>query len=86
MEEQPIIDKLFTKGMAKQMKELSAGECHVTAPGAPEDGFTTVYSLYYGQRASHDVLDDLVEWAERNEHHEIVEKIYQLSEKTEGQE
>ena len=64
--------------LKKQVQMLNAGEGHMKMD--MEDKTIAVLSVYDGQRASHEILDDLVDWAEDNGNQELLDKISDLAE------
>lgn len=70
-----IIDVLYD-----QVINTNAGEGHVQFKGIKNDPQAiAVVSVYHGQRPSHEVLDDLYEWAEKRKDKALLDKIEELS-------
>lgn len=69
--------KQAIESLKKQMDMFKAGEAHMQT--VMEDKKIAVLSLYDGQRASHDILDDLVEWADATGNQELLDKIDDLA-------
>lgn len=64
------------ESLKKQMALFKAGEVH--AQVVTEDTTLAVLFLYECPRASHDVLNDLTDWAESTGNHELLDKIYDV--------
>lgn len=72
--ESKMIDSLWT-----QVTTLGGAEGHAKLT-FEDKSKVAVISVYRNQRASHEVLDDLYEWAEENKDQILMDKITQLSE------
>lgn len=73
------MDKMI-KNIYKQAKLLNAKESHYASEGIlGDENATAVVSVYIDQRPSHEILNDLVTWAEETNQQALLDKIEALA-------
>jgi len=66
--------------LAKQVQILNAGAVQMALHNIKKTkGLTAVISVYDQQKPDHIILDELQEWAEKEGHSEVVDKIVELA-------